>query len=61
MMELWHLLGVVNVDDTKLRTASKQTTRDNTLFKAVSEYNKRTYTIPMIDHLNSSLQACFNI
>ena len=51
----------VEVDESKLRTVGKQTTRANTPFKTVSEYYKRAYTIPMIDHLNSALQARFNL
>ncbi|XP_028394498.1 52 kDa repressor of the inhibitor of the protein kinase-like [Dendronephthya gigantea] len=50
----------VNIEESKLRTVGRQTTRANHPYKTVSEYYKRIITIPLIDHLNSSLQARFD-
>ena len=43
------------------RTVGRQTTRSNTPFEDISEYYKRVITIPLIDHLNASLRARFDI
>ncbi|CAB3986847.1 Hypothetical predicted protein [Paramuricea clavata] len=51
----------VGLEESKPRTVGRQTARANHPFKTISEYYKRTITIPFIDHLHSSLQARFDI
>ncbi|XP_046844766.1 52 kDa repressor of the inhibitor of the protein kinase-like [Xenia sp. Carnegie-2017] len=41
-------------------TIGRQTTRPNAPYRSISEYYKRIYTIPLIDHLLSSLDARFD-
>jgi hypothetical protein len=59
--EALQLAAKVGLDESKPRTVGKQTTRANHPYKSISEYYKRTITIPFIDHLNESLQARFNL
>ena len=51
------LAGKVGIEEWMPRTANRQTTRDNHPATNESEYYKRSITIPVIDHLNSALQA----
>ena len=51
----------VDVKESKLRTVGKQTTRSNPPYTTISEYYKRMISIPLIDHLLSSLDARFDI
>ncbi|XP_028416223.1 52 kDa repressor of the inhibitor of the protein kinase-like [Dendronephthya gigantea] len=58
--EALSLAKQLNIDERKPRTVGKQTTCANTPYKTVSEHYKRTFTIPLIDLLNSALQARFD-
>ena len=63
--DLWYkealqLADQVGIEESKQRTVGRQTTRSNTPFEDISEYYKRVITIPLIDHLNASLQARFD-
>ena len=51
----------VGLKESKPRTVGRQTTRANHPYKTVSEYYKRIITIPLIDHLFSSLDERFDI
>ncbi len=51
----------VGPKESKPRTVGRQTTRENHPYKTVSEYYKRIITIPLIDHLFSSLDERFDI
>ncbi|XP_028406782.1 52 kDa repressor of the inhibitor of the protein kinase-like [Dendronephthya gigantea] len=55
------LSGKVGVEEAKPRTVGRQTTRANHPYKTISEYYKRIITIPLIDHLCSSLDERFDI
>ena len=55
------LAGKVEIEESVPRTTGRQTCRDNHPFTDASEYYKRTITMPMIDHLNSSLETRFNV
>ena len=48
------LAGELNIEESKPSTVGRQTARGNHPFTSVSEYYKRTITIPLIDHFNSS-------
>lgn len=50
----------LSIKEAKHRIVGKQTKRANTPYKSISEYYKRTFTIPFVDHLNCALQARFN-
>ncbi|XP_046854203.1 52 kDa repressor of the inhibitor of the protein kinase-like [Xenia sp. Carnegie-2017] len=54
------LAAKVRVEECKRRTIGRQTTRPNAPYRSISEYYKRIYTIPLIDHLLSSLDARFD-
>ncbi|XP_046851774.1 52 kDa repressor of the inhibitor of the protein kinase-like [Xenia sp. Carnegie-2017] len=54
------LAAKVGVEERKRRTIGRQTTRPNAPYRSISEYYKRIYTIPLIDHLLSSLDARFD-
>ena len=54
------LAGKVGIEEWMPRTANRQTTRDNHPATNESEYYKRSITIPVIDRLNSALQARFD-
>ncbi|XP_046861388.1 52 kDa repressor of the inhibitor of the protein kinase-like [Xenia sp. Carnegie-2017] len=54
------LAAKVGVEECKRRTIGRQTTRPNAPYRSISEYYKRIYTIPLIDHLLSSLDARFD-
>ena len=49
-----------DVTESKLRTVGRQPTRANHLYTTISEY-KRMISIPLIDHLLSSLDERFDI
>ena len=51
----------VDVKESKLRTVGRQTTRTNPPYTTISEYYKRMISIPLTDHLLSSLDARFDI
>ncbi len=51
----------VGLKESKPRTVGRQTTRANHPYKTVSAYYKRIITIPLIDHLFSSLDERFDI
>ena len=55
------LAGKVGIEEWMPRTVGWQTTRNNHPASDVSEYYKRAITIPVIDHLNSALQARFDV
>ena len=55
------LASDVDIEESKPRTVGKQTKRANHPFTSISDYYKRTITIPLIDHFNLSLQARFDI
>lgn len=55
------LAGKVGIEESMPRTVGRQTTRDNHPAADASEYFKRAITIPVIDHLNSALQARFDL
>ncbi|XP_046854443.1 52 kDa repressor of the inhibitor of the protein kinase-like [Xenia sp. Carnegie-2017] len=50
----------LDIDEAKPRTVGRQTTRANVPYKTTSEYYKRIFSIPLVDHLNSALKARFN-
>ena len=59
--EALDLAEKVEVEESKPRTVvGKQTTRSNPPYKSISEYYKRTITIPLVDHINSALQHRFD-
>ena len=51
----------VDVEESKLRTVGRQTTKSNHPYQSICEYYKRIITIPLIDHLLVSLDARFDI
>ena len=51
----------IGLEENKPRTVGKQTTRANPPYQSISEYYKRTVTIPLIDHIHSALQARFDL
>ena len=53
------LAGELDIEESKPRTVGRQTARGNHPFTSISEYYKRTITIPLIDHFNLSLQTRF--
>lgn len=55
------LANELDIDESKPRTVGRQTKRANHPFTSISEYYKRTITIPLIDHFNLSLQTRFDI
>lgn len=59
--EALELAQQVDVEEWKPRTVGRQTTRANMPHNSISEYYKCTITIPLIDHLNSSLEAKFDL
>lgn len=59
--EALELAQQVDVEEWKPRTVGRQTTRANMPHNSISEYYKFTITIPLIDHLNSSLEARFHL
>ena len=61
--EALQLASKIGVEESKSRTliSGRQTTRANPPFTSVSEHFKRSITIPLIDHFNSSLQARFDL
>ena len=61
--EALQLARKIGVDESKARTlqSGRQTTRANPPFTSVAEHFKRSITIPLIDHFNSSLQARFDL
>ena len=58
--EALDLAEKVEVEEGKTRTVGRQTTRSNPPYKSISEYYKRTITIPLVDHINSALQHRFD-
>ena len=58
--EALHLAEKVEVEEYKPRTVGRQTTRSNPPHKSISEYYKRIITIPLVDHINSTLQPIFD-
>ena len=59
--EALELAEQVDIEEWKPRTVGRQTTRANIPHNSISEYYKFTITIPLIDHLNSSLEARFDL
>ncbi|XP_057316859.1 52 kDa repressor of the inhibitor of the protein kinase-like [Hydractinia symbiolongicarpus] len=64
--EMWYEKAVslaqkVCVTPTKPRTCGRQKNRSNIPAENISDYFKRTTTIPMLDHLNSELKLRFDI
>ena len=55
------LAAKVGSEESKPRTVGRQTTRANPPYQSISEYYKRTVTIPLVDHINSALQARFDL
>ena len=59
--EALDLAQKVDVVEWKPRTTAKQTARANTPCTSISDYYKKIITIPLVDHLNSSLTARFDL
>ena len=59
--EALKLAEQVDVNEWKPRTTGKQTARANTPYTSISDYYKKIITIPLVDHLNSSLTARFDL
>lgn len=59
--EALDLAEKVDVSEWKPRTTEKQTARANTPHNSISDYYKKIITIPLVDHLNSSLTARFDL
>ena len=57
------LASKIGVDESKANALKsvRQTTRANPPFTSVSQHFKRSITIPLNDHINSSLQARFDL
>ena len=58
--EALDLAEKVKIKESKPRTVGRQTTRSNPPYKSISEYYKRTISIPLVDHINSALQHRFD-
>ncbi len=58
--EALDLAEKVEVEESKPRTVGRQTTRSNPPYKSISEYYKRTITIPLVDHINLALEYRFD-
>ena len=58
--EALDLAEEVDVSEWKPRTTEKRTARANTPYNSISDYYKKIVTIPLVDHLNSSLTARFD-
>ena len=58
--ETLNLAEKVEVEESKPRTVGRQMTRSNPPYKSISEYYKRTITIPLVDHINLALQHRFD-
>ncbi len=58
--EALDLAEKVEVEESKPRTVRRQTTRSNPPYKSISEYCKRTITIPLVNHINLALQHRFD-
>lgn len=50
----------VNVPEAKPRTAALQRNRSNVPFESVSDYFKKSITIPFLDHINTELNSRFD-
>ena len=59
--EAIQLAEKVGVEEWKPRTVKRQTARANTPHDSISDYYKKVITIPLVDHLNSSLLARFDL
>ncbi|XP_046863323.1 52 kDa repressor of the inhibitor of the protein kinase-like [Xenia sp. Carnegie-2017] len=59
--EALELAAKVGIEEWKPRTVRKQTTRENIPHTTISEYHKRAITLPLLDHLQSSLESRFDL
>mgnify|MGYP002804338401 CR=1 FL=1 len=59
--EALDLAQKVDVVEWKPQTTAKQTARANTPCTSISDYYKKIITIPLVDHLNSSLTLRFDL
>jgi hypothetical protein len=59
--EALDLAEEVEVSEWKPQTTAKQTAHANTPHNSTSDYYKKIITIPLVDHLNSSLTARFDL
>ncbi|XP_046863470.1 52 kDa repressor of the inhibitor of the protein kinase-like [Xenia sp. Carnegie-2017] len=59
--EALELAAKVGIEEWKPRTVRKQTTRENIPHTTISEYYKRAITLPLLDHLQSSLESRFDL
>ena len=61
-VNLWLLLGRLQlIRQNEGLLVNRQHVLMRLLKQCLNITSKRLYTIPMIDHLNSALQACFNL
>ena len=58
--EVLKLAEKIGLEESKPRTVGRQTTRSNPPYKTISEYYKRTISIPLVDHISSALQNRFD-
>ena len=59
--EAFKLAKEVEVQEGKKRTVGRQTTRSNPPSQSFTEHYKLTITIPLLDHLQTSLNARFDL
>lgn len=59
--EALKLAEEVNIQEGKKRVVGRQTTRSNPPSQSFSEHFKLTITIPLLDHLQTSLDARFDL